>query len=142
MDRIRISNGEKRIEVNDQGEYITLNFNDQRLLPRFFHLNENFEALSTRAETEIQRIAGEYPDGGDARMKAEVEYNEKIHSEIMSEVTSVLGKDACRKIFGDILPSVEMYGELFEQLMPYFQKYAQERAEKMQKYSAARMGNV
>ena len=35
MDRIRISNGEKRIEVNDQGEYITLNFNDQSLLPRF-----------------------------------------------------------------------------------------------------------
>ena len=142
MDRIRINNGEKRIEVNDKGEYITLNFNDQSLLSRFVHLKENFEALGTRAETEIQRIAEEYPDGSDARMKAEAEYNEKIHSKIMSGVDSVLGKDACRKIFGDILPSFEMYDELFDQLMPYFQKYAQERAEKMQKYSAARMGNV
>lgn len=142
MDRIRINTGEKRIEVNDSGEYITLNFNDQSLLPRFVRLKERFEALGDRAEDDMKRITQEYPEGSDSRMKAESEYNEKVHREIMSEVNAVLGDSACQKIFGDIVPSFEMYGDLFEQLMPYFQKYAKERADKMSKYSAMRTGNV
>ena len=61
MDRIRISNGEKRIEVNDQGEYITLNFNDQSLLPRFFHLKENFEALIRVPKRKYRGLPGNTP---------------------------------------------------------------------------------
>ena len=36
IDSIRIDTGAKRIEVNDDGEYITLNFADQSLPTRFF----------------------------------------------------------------------------------------------------------
>ena len=34
IDSIRIDTGAKRIEVNDEGEYITLNFADQSLSTR------------------------------------------------------------------------------------------------------------
>ena len=44
IDSIRIDTGAKRIEVNDEGEYITLNFADQSLSTRFFAMADDFQA--------------------------------------------------------------------------------------------------
>ena len=60
----------------------------------------------------------------------------------MAEVDALFGPDTCRKVFGDIVPGIELFDDFFTQLMPYFEEYGKERAAKLNKYNAARTGNV
>ncbi len=54
-----------------------------------------------------------------------------------------MGEGTCRKVFGDIVPSVDLYVDFINQLAPYFEKYGKERQKKlMQKYNPNRRGNV
>ena len=58
-------------------------------------------------------------------------------------VDGLLGEGTCRKVFGDIVPSVDLYVDFINQLAPYFEKYGKERQKKlMQKYNPNRRGNV
>ena len=59
IDSIRIDTGAKRIEVNDEGEYITLNFADQSLSTRFFAMADDFQAKEPEHGTDgIRADAG------------------------------------------------------------------------------------
>ena len=57
-------------------------------------------------------------------------------------IDKVFGEGTCRKVYGDILPSVEMHMQFFDALRPYFEEEAKRRQEKMNKYSARRMGDA
>ena len=57
-------------------------------------------------------------------------------------VDEVFGEGTCRKVYGDILPSLEMHMQFFDAIRPYFEEEAKRRQERMSKYSARRMGNV
>ena len=56
IDSIRIDTGAKRIEVNDEGEYITLNFADQSLPTRFFAMADVSKRRSQNTALEPRRL--------------------------------------------------------------------------------------
>lgn len=144
-DSFRISTGAKRIEVNDEGEYITLNLGDQSFLPRLSAIIDNFNAKLPKYESrakELDSVATENEQDDFKKLKAMAEYNEKIHRDLMTEVDEAFADEVCRKVFGNIVPSMDMFAEFFEQLSPYVQKFGQERATKMSKYSPNRTGNA
>ena len=49
MAGIRVNTGVKRIEVNDDGDYITLSLSDNDFLNRFFALYENSQKMAKPA---------------------------------------------------------------------------------------------
>ena len=140
---IRVNTGAKKIEVNDDGDFILLNFADQSLPTRYFALLEDMEARQTEYQARAKTI-DEDPGLDDmTRFKAAAQLNLDIHAYMREQVDSLFGADTCRKVFGDIVPSMDLYADFFEQLSPYFERYAaQRKAQLKQKYSPARTGNV
>lgn len=141
MSGLRINTGAKRIEVNDAGEYILLNFEDQSFPKRVFDMMDRTKARAEQAAEEQKELREKFPKDED-RIRALAELNESLHRYMMEEVDGVFGPETCRKVFGDIVPGINLFEDFFNQLMPFFEKYAKERAAKMSKYRAGRTGNV
>lgn len=141
MSGLRVNTGAKRIEVNDAGEYIVLNFGDQSFPKRVFDMMGRIKARTEQAAAEEKKIREENQDE-ENRILALAEFNEGLHRYVMQEVDGVFGPETCRKVFGDIVPGIDLFEDFFNQLMPYFEDYAKERSAKMSKYSAGRTGNV
>lgn len=142
MDRIRVNTGEKKIEVNDNGDFITINFSDHDFLARFFSMLDRVEALAKDAEPKEAEIRANLLDDNTSLIRALSALDNEIHRAIMAEVDGLFGPDTCKKIFGDIVPGIELYDDFFNQLQPYIQQFGEERAKRMSKYSASRTGNV
>ncbi len=133
MEKIRIQRNVKHIEVNDNGEFITLDFNDQSLPYRFVQTMKDIYAKQQEFEKKLA-------DGDN--MYTVIELEHEINLYFKEKIDLLFGEDTCRKVYGDILPSIEMHIDLLNQLTPYFEEYTKMRREKMNKYNAGRMGNV
>ncbi len=58
MDSIRVDTGVKKIEVNDQGDTISLNFADQSFPARYFAMVDEFEAQQEVFQRKRKRWTG------------------------------------------------------------------------------------
>ena len=75
----------------------------------------------------------------DAREQLEV-INEKT-KEIMAEIDGLFGPYSCKKVFGDIIPSGYALADFFDQLIPIFEDFADERQKSIAaKYNRSRKG--
>ena len=142
-DSIRIDTGAKRIEVNDNGEYIVLNFADQSFPPRFYNMLEDFKRKQEDFKNRAEKIDSDQTLSEDERNESGFQLNMEIHSYFREQVDKLLGSETCRKVFGDIIPSYELFAEFFEKLTPFFEEYAKDREKKIaKKYNPSRSGNV
>ena len=116
MDSIRINNGVKVIEVNDAGDTIRLPLSDDSFVKGFYGL------LNDIAET-IDDVV-------------------KFDEEVRDKTDALIGEDTCKKVFGDVLPSSDMFIELFTKLLPFIEDHTNKRVANMNKYSAERVGSV
>lgn len=142
MSGIRVNTGAKRIEVNDNGDYIVLDFGDATFPDRFFGMVDRIQEKANAAVPKAETIDAQNEKGSDSHIRASMRLFREVHEEIMAEVDNFFGPGTCKKVFGDIVPSIEAYDDFFSQLMPYFEQFGKERAQRMSKYSAARTGNV
>lgn len=142
MAGIRVNASIRKIEVNDNGDYITLNFSDQSFPQRFFAMTDLLQAKADEAKKRAEEIESSYPPDSLDRVRAGLALEKEVYDVMVEEIDSLFGPDTCRKVFGDIVPGIELFEDFFNQLIPYFQEYSQERAAKLGKYSPARTGNV
>lgn len=142
MAGIRVATGAKRIEVNDDGDYIVLDFGDNSFPDRFFAMVDRVQERANEAAQEAEKIDTQHEKGSEGYMRAAATLWRKVHEDIMEEVDGFFGPGTCKKVFGNIVPGIELYDDFFSQLMPYFEQAGKERAQRMSKYSAARTGNV
>lgn len=146
VDSIRVDTGVRKITVNDEGETISLNFADQSFPVRYFNMVDEFQSqqeIFQKEEDDLIKECEENQLSEYERMRKTAAFNLKIHEFFKERVEALFGADACRKVFGDIVPSVDMYMDFISQLAPYFEKYGKERQKKlMQKYNPKRKGNV
>lgn len=131
MASIRV-NGGVVIDVNDAGETITMNVDDQEFVEKFYGLIDKLDKVSNEM--------------GSEKVRAEDEHNQiKLLIDrtkgIMAEIDDMFGNDSCRKIFGDIVPSPYLIADFFEQLKPIAEQHVDERQKKIaKKYDAKRKG--
>lgn len=139
MEKIRAVRNVKKIEVNDNGEFIMLDFDDLELPYRYYSMIKKIEKDRTKFAKELaERLKKEHAGVcAEELVKAEHEMNVYFRD----AVDEVFGKGTCRKVYGDILPSLEMHLQFFDALRPYFEEESKRRQEKMNKYSAKRRGN-
>ncbi len=144
MSGIRVNTGAKQIEVNDNGDVIVLNLSDNAFVNRFFSLYENMKKLAEESDEKEKEIREHYKDSSndDALLRDTLDLYAQAGKKMKEEVDSLFGEGACKKIFGDITPAFELYLDFFEQLTPYLQEFAKEKTQRLNKYSAARTGNV
>lgn len=140
MDRIRIQRNVKRIEVNDNGDVLELNFDDLNLPYRFYAMLKKIEIDREKFTKDLAEKIKGMPDKETAAAFVDAERDLNVY--MRDAIDEVFGEGTCRKVYGDILPSVEMHMQLFDALRPFFEEETQRRQAKMSKYSARRMGNV
>lgn len=142
MAGIRVNTGDKKIDVNDNGDYIVLNLSDSSFPDRFFSMVDRVQAHAAAAEARAKELEGRLEPGSEEMLRAAASLYRELHEGVMAEVDALFGTDTCRKVFGDIVPGIELFDDFFTQLMPYFEQFGRERAKRLSKYSAARTGNV
>ncbi len=144
MAGIRVNTGIKRIEVNDDGDYITISLNDNDFLDRFFALYENIQRMAEESNQKGMAIQEKYKADDDKGgfLKETFSLYKECGKDMMSEVDKLFGGGTCKKVFGDITPTFDLYLDFFEQLTPFLHEFAAEKTRRMSKYSADRMGNV
>lgn len=139
MERLRINTGAVKIEVNDEGETIILNFGDQSFPGRYYDMLSRVQEKISGMEEEAKALD---QTATDQAIREKVTFTENICKYLVSEVDGLFGQETCRKVFGDIVPAPEYILEFLEALTPYFEKEVAKRQEKRAKYSASRTGNV
>ena len=130
---LRVNSGIK-IEVNDAGEYIVAYVSDQNFVKKFYDLVEKMnQTADYMGSGEVEQM--------DIEKKLQLSMDKA--KEIVVEIDHVFGEKASEKIFGvGVIPSGYALGEMFEQLIPVFQGYADERQKKIaEKYDRNRKGN-
>lgn len=143
---IRVNTGAKIIEVNDKGDTITLNLNDEGFNQKYLDMLNAFDRKFAEVNPIIEEIDKKEETfdahGLSNKMKEGVKVITDFHREIRDCVDDVFGADTCLKVFGNILPSSEMFSDFFSQLKPFFDEHRKERMKKLGKYNANRQGNV
>lgn len=139
MYKIRIARNIKRIEVNDNGEFITLDFDDLNLPYRYYGMLKRLEKDRVKFAQELQEKLRDKTGMDSAEELVNAERDLNIY--FRDAIDEVFGEGTCRKVYGDILPSIDMHLQFFDAIRPYFEEEAQRRRQKMSKYSAKRSGS-
>lgn len=136
MEKIRINNYSRKVEVNDDGEYITLNVADQSIPVKVLSLVNEINKFSDEITTKLDNVK----DDKDAEEANNEIY--KFNVFMKNKVDDIFGKDTCRKVFGDIVAPFELYIDFFDAVTPFFTEYADERKKRLSKYSPDRVGSA
>lgn len=140
---IRISGGIRRIEVNDDGEYIVLNGNSTTLIPGFGRLKKSLEQKAALFQEKAEAIQSSGDLSEEDKLLKVLDLNHEIHKDITKDVDALFGEETCRKVFGkDIIPDSASFAEFFEAITPFLQEIEQEKVNRMSKYSPSRTGNT
>lgn len=148
MDKLRVDSGTKKIEVNDDGEYIEIPMNDASFFDRYADILKYFDEKNDDIEKKANAISEKYPEKED---ESEINVDMicdsvKLYAELCrdtcAQLDKLFGDGCCRKVFVGIEnPSIELIGDFFEEITPFLQKYAQERNDKISlKYNNRRKG--
>lgn len=129
-EKLRIAVDNVVLEVNDNGDTITLPLADERFMQKVM---DYIQSMQDGAKS-IENTGSEFDI-----IQADITY----HTNLKDGFNDAFGERAYEKVFGDdIVVGVEYIAEFFEQIMPYIEKYQKKRATKLSKYSADRVGSM
>ena len=133
MNKISVKSGIV-VEVNEAGETITMNVEDQQFIDRFYQLIEMLDGVKAKVkEASAQGISD--------REKLQLVIGQT--KEIMTEMDILFGEGCCRKVFGDIVPNPYLLADFFEQMAPILKEYATERQKKIStRYNRGSKGGI
>lgn len=131
MEKIRINQkGTYKIEVNDNGDYITINPNDTRLMGKLLNILADIEVKQKEFEEKAQAIISrEDKDINIAGSQVPVTQNLMDYIKLLDDfcvvcrgyIDDIFGKGASQKIFGDV-NDPDMFEDFFNQLEPHLEK--------------------
>lgn len=145
MDKLRVDSGIKKIEVNDNGDYISIPISDTTFYERFGTLIKNFEQKQVEIEQKSAALSEKHKDKEEFDADAIIDVT-SLYAEICrytcAELDNLFGGGCCRKVFVGIEnPGIELIGDFFEQITPLLNQYAKERNQKINlMYSRNRKG--
>lgn len=117
---IRVNSSDKQIEVNDDGDYITLRLGDAAFTNGLTQLIKEAQ----RCATELDAMpSGDTPEETAKFTEASVE----ACNQIVEHIDGLFGADTCKKVFGDRTPDFAAFTEFFTQIAALVKKFEEER---------------
>ncbi len=129
MERLRVDNGVREIEVNSNGDCIYIPINDNT----FF---ERIRSFLDWAEKEKAALEVKLKSRTEADDEAEniIDMQTELSRDICEELDKLLGEGCCRKVFMGVQnPDIVLVLDFLGQLMPIMRKFAQERKERAER---------
>lgn len=131
MNEIRVNSGIV-VNVNDNGDTIVVQTEDQLFMDKFFALTEKLDKIANEANASELEQKSE---------REQLRFLMDRTKTIMEDIDGLFGKDTCKKVFGDIIPSPYLIADFFDQLTPIAKQYMDVRQEKIsRKYNRKRKG--
>lgn len=120
MERISFDNGDKKVEINDSGDYIVIPMGDNTFPQRVIDFSKKAEEqYNVLLEKEIE-LKG-----------SDIEILSNMRADILSNVgrlfDGLFGDGSCKKVFGNLAPSMDIMVSFMEQIAPLVNKFATER---------------
>lgn len=134
---IRINSGTKKIEVNDEGDYILLPLADDKFIKSFYKMLDD---VKKKTETAVSELPSE--DESDETILGAMDEVIGVGDCLFEQTERLFGDGTCRKVFGEIRPGVTLFMEFFNAIIPFIEEYQQERDSRLNKYGAGRTGSV
>lgn len=135
MDKLRVDGGIKNIEVNDNGDYISIPISDTTFYERFGEIMKNFERKEIEYNQKAKELSEKHKDKPSDDVDATIDgiqLYSRICKDTCAELDNLFGEGCCQKVFVGIeSPGIELIGDFFEQITPFLQKYANERNQKI-----------
>lgn len=129
--KISVSTGVK-IEVNDEGDIIIARLNDNQFISKFYDIVDIMEKVSNHMNSEEMKAKDK---------REQLEAVNEMTKDIMTDIDRLFGQGSCCKVFGDIIPSGYALADFFDQLIPIFEEFADERQKSISaKYNRTRKG--
>ena len=129
IEKIRVNSG-ITVEVNDNGDTITIPVDDMQFMDRFYGMINQFQDAANRLSAVKTEETKE-------QLRAIIEECNKL----TEEIDAVFGAGCCKKVFGDMVPNPYLVIDFFNQLKPIVGRYASARQSKIaQKYNSKRQG--
>ena len=133
MEKLRIDNGKKKIEVNDNGDYIEFSVGDYGFIEEF----GKFAEWMQQQENNKMEPSENTVDGAMEMLRKKKE----ICQEACKRIDKLFGEGTCKKVFGDISPDEYMIAEFAEAILALMNKFGKERKQSIgNKYSSDRKG--
>lgn len=131
MEKLRVQSG-ITIEVNDAGDTIILNVEDQTFIDRFYGMIDRLQKMKEEVEAPEMEKMGE---------RAQLQTMIGKIREVMKDIDDLFGEGCCRKVFGDIVPGAYLLADFFDQLTPIAERYIAERHKMIEhRYNRGRKG--
>lgn len=136
MKSLRVNTGVKRIEVNDNGDYIVINLSDNSFFTRF---NSFLNWLNTK---QAELDASEWATGKEPDALMVFDGYRTLCKETCERLDDFFGDGCCSKVFFGIEePGIELIVDFLDQIIPILNDFAKERSENIRlKYSKNRKG--
>lgn len=136
MDSLRVGNGIKNIEVNDNGDCISIPISDAAFYERFAAVMRNFEEKQKEIDRCAKDISEKHKDAPEDDSSTIID-GIYLYSELCkytcSELDNLFGTGCCKKVFiGVETPGIELIADFFDQIVPLLNQYAAERNQKIE----------
>ncbi len=132
--KIAVGRWTKTIEVNSEGDTITVNIGDYALMADLVSLVRELED----AAREVAHKASEIDADGVDKIKSIAECNAEVCAGLKDRVDAVLGAGTCLKVFGDVLPGIpellDFLGQLVDVLGGFWDEAQKESDKRLSKY--------
>lgn len=129
---LRIDNGVRVIEVNDNGDTITLKLGDSEFQKKAYAIQKSLAEKFKEIEN-----AEDITDENDERL-------EDFRKSMIKSIDEWIGENTCQKVFGNISPSLLLLSYFLDDIIPYIVEYnnMQEKRSNqiMNKYNPNRKG--
>lgn len=120
-----IKNLSKIYELHVEGtdNVVRIDFSDKRLAGNILRLMKKYQNIDDSLNKEFESVETE-----DALEKliAYAEIEERVLTTFKEDVDKAFNTNITEQMFGDTLPGVERYAELFNTILPYLSDYKKE----------------
>lgn len=137
MAGIRVKSNVIKIEVNDNGDFISLR-KDAEFVDALVKFNEGYQKMAKAFQQEYSKI-----DRSDIKKINDLVY--AFSKQLHDDFDDLFGEDACKKVFGegikDVLPPADAVADFFTQLAPYIKDLKREVNQKTSHLSVVESKN-
>lgn len=123
-DSIRINSTGKKIQVNDSGDFITLELKNTTFMSGLIGLMRELEADSKALLSQIPTEGANSVEEVSASMAQAAE----VCGKLAARTDEVFGTGTCRKVFGEQAPGIYEFADFFGQIGALVRKYGAEEA--------------
>ena len=120
-----IKNLGRVLELNVEGtdRVLRIDFSDKRIVGNVLRLVKKYQNMDTELAERFDAVKAEDPID---KLIAYSEIEEDVLTTFKKDVDSAFNTNITEQLFGDTLPGVERYAELFDIVIPFLQEYKKE----------------